>query len=96
MSDMKCPNCNENLMMTERLGVEIDYCPSCRGIWLDRGELDKIIEKSEQQPGNTDKKKGKDRGGDYRPSDLVDDSRRYDDDYYRHKKKSMWKELFDF
>lgn len=43
---MKCPNCQETLVMTERKGVEIDYCPSCRGIWLDKGELDKIIEKS--------------------------------------------------
>lgn len=43
---MKCPNCDEVLIMTERQGVEIDYCPICRGIWLDKGELDKIIEKS--------------------------------------------------
>lgn len=43
---MKCPNCNVNLVMSERQGVEIDYCPECRGVWLDRGELDKIIEKS--------------------------------------------------
>lgn len=46
---MKCPNCKEsNLVMSERQGVEIDYCPECRGIWLDRGELDKILEKSQQ------------------------------------------------
>ena len=44
---MKCPNCDETLVMTERQGVEIDYCPKCRGIWLDKGELDKIIEKSQ-------------------------------------------------
>ena len=43
---MKCPNCEELLVMTERKGVEIDYCPKCRGVWLDKGELDKIIEKS--------------------------------------------------
>lgn len=43
---MKCPNCSETLIMTERQGVEIDYCPKCRGVWLDKGELDKIIEKS--------------------------------------------------
>jgi uncharacterized protein len=44
---MKCPVCNDtDLLMTERQGVEIDYCPSCRGVWLDRGELDKIIERS--------------------------------------------------
>ncbi len=40
---MKCPVDGENLVLTERLGVEIDYCPKCRGVWLDRGELDKII-----------------------------------------------------
>ncbi len=44
---MKCPLCTEtDLVMTERQGVEIDYCPKCRGVWLDRGELDKIIERS--------------------------------------------------
>ncbi|WP_180380335.1 zf-TFIIB domain-containing protein, partial [Campylobacter lanienae] len=42
---MLCPVCKDvNLVMSERSGVEIDYCPSCRGVWLDRGELDKIIE----------------------------------------------------
>ncbi|SIN72079.1 TFIIB-type zinc ribbon-containing protein [Halodesulfovibrio marinisediminis] len=43
---MNCPNCNTKLHMTERKGIEIDYCPDCRGIWLDRGELDKIVEKT--------------------------------------------------
>ncbi len=43
---MKCPIDNETLVITERRGVEIDYCPKCRGVWLDRGELDKIIERS--------------------------------------------------
>ncbi len=44
---MKCPHCeNQPLMMSERQGVEIDYCPQCRGVWLDRGELDKLIERS--------------------------------------------------
>lgn len=43
---MKCPSCNETLLMTEKQNVEIDYCPNCRGIWLDRGELEKIIERS--------------------------------------------------
>ena len=46
---MKCPVCSDvTLQMTERKGVEIDYCPTCRGIWLDRGELDKIIDKEQQ------------------------------------------------
>jgi len=44
---MKCPTCTIDLVMSERLGIEIDYCPTCRGVWLDRGELDKIIERSQ-------------------------------------------------
>lgn len=50
---MKCPVCsNSELTMAERSGIEIDYCPRCRGVWLDRGELDKIIERAagEQPP----------------------------------------------
>lgn len=44
---MKCPVCGTvDLLMSERSGVEIDYCPQCRGVWLDRGELDKIIKRS--------------------------------------------------
>ena len=43
---MKCPACHIDLNMTERQGIEIDYCPQCRGVWLDRGELDKMIERS--------------------------------------------------
>jgi Zn-finger nucleic acid-binding protein len=43
---MKCPIDNTDLVMTDRQGVEIDYCPTCRGVWLDRGELDKIIDRS--------------------------------------------------
>jgi hypothetical protein len=44
---MKCPQCVDQLLtMAERQGVELDYCPKCRGVWLDRGELDKIIERS--------------------------------------------------
>lgn len=43
---MKCPIDGTQLVMTDRSGVEIDYCPQCRGVWLDRGELDKIIERS--------------------------------------------------
>ena len=47
---MLCPACKVDLVMAERQNIEIDYCPKCRGIWLDRGELDKIIEKSLAQP----------------------------------------------
>ncbi|ERK70287.1 hypothetical protein N136_03376 [Leifsonia aquatica ATCC 14665] len=43
---MKCPTDNATLVMSERNGIEIDYCPECRGVWLDRGELDKIIDRA--------------------------------------------------
>ena len=46
---MKCPNDSATLVMSERAGVEIDYCPDCRGVWLDRGELDKILDRAEQE-----------------------------------------------
>jgi Zn-finger nucleic acid-binding protein len=46
---MPCPVCRVPLAMSERQGVEVDYCPQCRGVWLDRGELDKIIERSAQE-----------------------------------------------
>lgn len=45
-----CPSCKVNLVMSDRQGIEIDYCPQCRGVWLDRGELDKIIDRSSAQP----------------------------------------------
>lgn len=47
---MQCPVDGETLQLAERAGVEIDYCPKCRGVWLDRGELDKIIDRSEPEP----------------------------------------------
>lgn len=62
---MKCPVCKDvTLLMAEKKGVEIDYCPECRGIWLDRGELEKIIEKEEknyfeEQPIKLDNKEKK-------------------------------------
>ncbi|MGO4535450.1 zf-TFIIB domain-containing protein [Leifsonia sp. 2MCAF36] len=43
---MKCPTDNATLVMSERNGIEIDYCPECRGVWLDRGELDKIVDRA--------------------------------------------------
>ncbi len=46
---MECPTDGATLVMSERSGIEIDYCPTCRGVWLDRGELDKIIERSYAQ-----------------------------------------------
>jgi Zn-finger nucleic acid-binding protein len=66
---MKCPVDQVDLVMADRQGVEIDYCPRCRGIWLDRGELDRIIERSadrEAAPsrGETDDRRGSGHGGD--------------------------------
>ncbi len=46
---MQCPVDGSNLEMSERQGIEIDYCPRCRGVWLDRGELDKIIERTNRE-----------------------------------------------
>ncbi|WP_313808873.1 zf-TFIIB domain-containing protein [Sphingobium sp.] len=84
VSAMLCPVCHVGLSMTDRQGVEIDYCPQCRGVWLDRGELDKIIERSAgpapaPQPG-------------YRP-----DRDHHDDGRYtpKKRKKSFLEELFD-
>ncbi len=82
---MKCPNCNVNLTMTERSGIEIDYCPECRGVWLDRGELDKIIERSSKSIESK------------RP-DSYNERQGYSKEYdYRHKrKKGLLDDLFDF
>lgn len=86
---MKCPNCNETLMMTERHNVEIDYCPSCRGVWLDKGELDKMLEYAER--------KSADPAFD-RP--YTQDYNEKDKPYYKHgkphKKRSFLGDLFDF
>ncbi|MFC7403730.1 zf-TFIIB domain-containing protein [Georgenia alba] len=48
---MQCPNDQTALVMSERKGIEVDYCPTCRGVWLDRGELDKIIDRSLDEYG---------------------------------------------
>ncbi len=100
---MKCPICNVDLAMTVRQDVEIDYCPQCRGVWLDRGELDKIIDRT--VPTNVP-----------RPGIITgqqNEYREYDDDHhdrhdhhddhnkgyngnYKHKKKSLLHDLFDF
>ena len=93
---MKCPIDNVDLVMSERHGIEIDYCPTCRGVWLDRGELDKIIERAalqtSPQPQQAPPPRHDDRRADhYRGRD-------FDDDAYKHKRKreSFLGELFDF
>ncbi len=99
---MNCPNCNETLMMTERQGVEIDYCPKCRGVWLDKGELDKIIEKSasleQQQPSDDRRYEQPNKPYPTQGYDPYYDKDRYKHDpYYKHKKKKGFLgDLFDF
>lgn len=74
-SSKKCPVCDVDLVMSERQGIEVDFCPQCRGVWLDRGELDKIIKHSLQLQGTI-------------PQDIGGEERQYggyrdDDDGYR-------------
>ena len=80
---MKCPKCQIDLSISERQGIEIDFCPQCRGVWLDRGELDKIIERSERYRDDDDRRDSRD----FRPD--------YGDDKRYRKKKSFWSEIFD-
>lgn len=95
---MNCPVCNVALTMTDRQGVEIDYCQRCRGVWLDRGELDKIIERSaaaapppqySNEPRYEDRNRYEDRGH----------YKHHDDQHHGYKKKkkeSFLSDLFDF
>lgn len=95
---MKCPIDDTPLSVSSREGVEIDFCPQCRGVWLDRGELDKIIDRvattvapaaAVQAPHPADR---------YRDEHYRDDRPRYDDrsDYKRRKRRSFLEDLFDF
>lgn len=98
---MKCPTDGETLVMADRSGVEIDYCPKCRGVWLDRGELDKIIERaapaaSAPPPAPPAYPQETRRGSGYDQQ-----SRRDDDDDRRQgkpykKREGFLGELFDF
>lgn len=93
---MKCPVCTGiDLKIAERQGVEIDYCPECRGVWLDRGELDKIIERSQPQAMQHPQNQHPQHDG-YRPQshDKHHDDHGYGAHGY-HKKKSWLSELFD-
>lgn len=96
---MKCPACTtSDLLMSERAGIEIDYCPQCRGVWLDRGELDKIVERSAQEilSPNMAPERQSPR---FDPNRFGNDhyqSRGHDTEHhYGHAKKPFWKELFD-
>ena len=89
---MKCPTCADStLVMTDRQGVEIDYCPSCRGIWLDRGELDKLLERAaaayESPPAPVSQHR--------KQPDFEDSDYRGGRRYHRDRKKSWLNEIFD-
>jgi len=98
---MQCPVCiDEMLVMSERHGVEIDYCPRCRGVWLDRGELDKIIERAGVMPTTAydvpspDERRKRKNDEPYTSRSPIDHhthpmrDRRYDDDRYdRHRRR---------
>ena len=91
---MLCPVDQAVLVMSERQGVEIDYCPQCRGVWLDRGELDKIIERSDA-PVQTPRDTG---GRDWRDDSDEHRAIGYSGEQSRGKKKKRGglAELFDF
>ncbi len=83
---MKCPTCPDvTLVMTDRQGIEIDYCPQCRGVWLDRGELDKLIEKSTATQSLQV----------VRPDDYREKRDDYRKEHYTKKRKSFLSEIFD-
>ena len=92
---MKCPNCPDvSLVMTERQSVEIDYCPQCRGVWLDRGELDKLIERAaahEPQRPNANANLSQPR---FEDSDQYS-ARGHDSGGHPRRKKSWMSEIFD-
>ena len=98
---MRCPIDNRELVLSDRQGIEIDYCPECRGVWLDRGELDKLIERSAPSSSASGYDEPRDRG-DRGRSDR--DSRRYDDEQIGSrghaskpkKRESFLSEIFDF
>lgn len=106
---MKCPIDQTTLQVTDRQGIEIDWCPTCRGVWLDRGELDKIIERSgafaDRGRSDDDRDRRSYRDDDDRErryhrddDDDWDDRRRYEGGQQpsRRKKKSFLDDLFDF
>ena len=99
---MPCPVCKVALVMSDRQGVEIDYCPQCRGVWLDRGELDKIIERSAaQEAAPSSAPQGVQRIPDpyaERPAFYGDDDGRRHPHQGQHghrRRKSFFEDLFD-
>ena len=89
---MKCPKCQVDLMISDRQGVEVDFCPQCRGVWLDRGELDKVIERASRFVADDDDDR---RRLEARPDFDRERYERDRHDHYYKKRKSFWTELFD-
>lgn len=90
---MKCPIDDSDLVMSERQGIEIDYCPKCRGVWLDRGELDKLIERASPVEPARPAPVQQQRPPQYEPRH--DDRHDRGRPYYK-KRKSLLDEIFDF
>jgi Zn-finger nucleic acid-binding protein len=85
--------------MSERKGVEIDYCPTCRGVWLDRGELDKLLEQASRETARRDNRDGDDDDDDKRRGPYIAspyDLRPKAANDYSKKRESFWSDLFDF
>ncbi|MFO1434698.1 MAG: zf-TFIIB domain-containing protein [Candidatus Competibacteraceae bacterium] len=97
---MKCPVCADtHLVMSERQGIEIDYCPQCRGVWLDRGELDKLIERSiAALPAGTLAREAPVASPPAQPGYYPEPRRAYPEEHhYRHqKKRGFFGDRFDF
>lgn len=101
---MTCPNCSETLLMTERLKVEIDYCPKCRGVWLDKGELDKLLdiaaqetEKAQAQFQQKPQQPNAQQPPFYKQEHYKDDYyKQHKEGYYPKKKKSFLSDFLDF
>lgn len=95
---MKCPVDSVTLVLSERSGIEIDYCPTCRGVWLDRGELDKLVEASETRAPRQAYAPEPVREAPRQRDDYSDghDDRKHRDGYHKKKKESFLGDLFDF
>lgn len=101
-----CPNCNVSMQNVNRSGVDLDMCPTCRGIWLDRGELEKVLGEARQETSGREQDRQRfdrevqdfhrdpDAWKRRHPYDSQDKRHRYDDDYHYRKKKKGF-DIFD-
>lgn len=92
---MKCPNCDGTLLISEKQGIEIDYCPNCRGIWLDKGELEKIMERTSEHYSHRENYER-----DYKKYNYGSEEgykkQHHPHHPHPHKKKSFLSDFFDF